>query len=168
MERHHTLEDVRGATPRGFHLEESSGRSGGGPLSPANPLGQSMQSNGHSTVGEDIDVSTEGLIDETMERLGFVHGVQGVLIIDRDGIVVRSTMANDAARYAAHMLPLLERAKLCTEAVEGPKGRFQMLCVRTRKHEMLMCTEKDMLFSILIIQDPNVESIPAVLQVESR
>ena len=94
---------------------------------------------------------------------------QGVLIVDRDGLVVRSTLPPaDAARYAANMLPLLERAQLCAEAVDGPKSKLHMLCVRTRKHEMLMCTEQSMLFSILILQDPNADSVPTVLRERAR
>ena len=78
---------------------------------------------------------------------------QGVLIVDRDGLVIRTTLPPaDAARYAANMLPLLERAQMCAEAVDGPKSKLHMLCVRTRKHEMLLCTEKSRLFSILILQ----------------
>mmetsp|Transcript_44189 Transcript_44189/g.116690 ORF Transcript_44189/g.116690 Transcript_44189/m.116690 type:complete len:252 (-) Transcript_44189:166-921(-) len=132
------------------------------PLSPPTPLGQSI---GHSSVGTDIDVNTEALIEETIERLSRVHGVQGVVIVDRDGLIIRSTLATAmASRYGAYMLPLLERARQCAEVVDGPKSKLHMLCVRTRKHEMLMCAEPSALFSILILQDPNDGSTPAVLR----
>jgi hypothetical protein len=42
--------------------------------SPVDRLAQSI--GGASSVNEDIDVSTEALIEETLERLSFVHGVQ--------------------------------------------------------------------------------------------
>ena len=42
--------------------------------SPVDKLSQSIGQ--ASSVGEDIDVSTEALIEETLERLSFVHGVQ--------------------------------------------------------------------------------------------
>lgn len=51
--------------------------------------------------------------------------LQGIVIADRDGLVVRSTMsAADAARHAAHMPSLLERGRQCAEAIDEP-GSFR-------------------------------------------
>jgi len=164
-DRRDTVEDMgTGTTPRSLAMTGLGEPAA--PMSPATPLGQSM---GHSSVGEELDVNTEALIEETIERLSFVHGVQGVLIVDRDGLVIRTTLpTSDAARYASNMLPLLERAQQVAESIEGPKSELRMLCVRTRKHEMLLCTERSMLFSILILQDPNAETVPPVLRAEGR
>ena len=208
LDRRRTREDANGmASPPPRSIATDGLGEPAAPLSPPTPLGQSI---GHSSVGTDIDVNTEALIEETIERLSRVHGVQvarrrrgraartmaahagaarpiprarpapalgggsrrpgprgwqGVVIVDRDGLIIRSTLATAmASRYGAYMLPLLERARQCAEVVDGPKSKLHMLCVRTRKHEMLLCAEPSALFSILILQDPNDGSTPAVLR----
>ena len=77
-EQRATHEDMRSATPPRTiameHLGESTAVD-----SPATPLGQSIGAHsigGQSSVGEELDVNTEALIEETIERLSFVHGVQ--------------------------------------------------------------------------------------------
>ena len=112
-----------------------------------------------SGVGdEEIDIDTHGLIDETMQRLSFVHGVFGVLIVDKDGLIVRATMPlEEAAKLAGPTLSLLQRAKSCAAVHEGDE--LQMLCVRTRKYELLMCLEASGAFAICVLQDPSPEKV---------
>ena len=85
-------------------------------------------------VDEEIDIDTHGLIDETMQRLSFVHGVFGVLIVDKDGLIVRAPMPHEG-------------------------DELQMLCVRTRKYELLMCLEASGAFAICVLQDPSPEKV---------
>ena len=107
-------------------------------------------------VDEEIDIDTHGLIDETVQRLSFIHGVLGVMIVDRDGLIVHATMPLDeAARLAGPTLTLLQRAKGCAALANGDE--LQMLCVRTRKYELLLCSEADGAFAICVLQDPSPE-----------
>ena len=71
-----THEETRAASPPPTiamqHMDEPTAMG-----SPATPLGQSIGAHSmHSSVGEELDVNTEALIEETIERLSFVHGVQ--------------------------------------------------------------------------------------------
>mmetsp|Transcript_22153 Transcript_22153/g.45236 ORF Transcript_22153/g.45236 Transcript_22153/m.45236 type:complete len:205 (-) Transcript_22153:130-744(-) len=127
------------------------------PPSPMDPHAQSlgMQSSVGS-IREDIDVNSQGLVEETLERLGRVRGVLGVLILDSEGTVIRTTMdERSVSKYTSPVLQLLQRA----HGVVGltPNDRLGMLCVRTSKHEMLMCSERHAAFSILVIQNPSAE-----------
>ena len=113
------------------------------------PGGLGMSSSG---LPEEIDVNTHGLIEETTQRLTFVHGVIGVLIVDRDGLIVHSTMPiEEAARLAGPTLQLLQRARAVAAVM--PDDELRMLCVRTRKYELLLCSEADGAFAICTIQD---------------
>ena len=106
-----------------------------------------------SSLPEEIDISTHGLIEETVQRLSFIHGVMGVLIVDRDGLIVHATMPlEEAARLAGPTLQLLQRARSCVTLL--PTDELRMLCVRTRKYELLLCSEADGAFAICCIQDP--------------
>ena len=109
-----------------------------------------------SSIGEEIDINTHAMIDETVQRLSFVHGVLGVLIVDREGRIVRATMPlEEAAVLSGPALSLLSRAR---EAVRKDDDELRMLCVRTRKHEMLLCSEADGAFAVCVIQDPTPAS----------
>jgi len=130
----------------------------GEPPPPVDQLGQSTNSLGFggasaSSLPEEIDVNTHGLIDETVQRLSFIHGVLGVLIIDREGLIVHATMPMDeAAQLTGPTLQLLSRAREVAKL--RPDDDFQMLTVRTRKHEMLLCSEANGAFAVMVIQDP--------------
>ena len=141
------------------------------PPSPAPGLGQSTGSQGFanasvSSLPEEIDVSTHGLIDETVQRLSFIHGVVGVLIIDRDGLVVHATMPmEEAALLTGPVLQLLSRARECAK-VGGDE--LTMLTVRTRKHEMLLCSEQGGAFAICVLQDPSPSMDKSALVFEQK
>lgn len=126
------------------------------PPSPA--LGKSTGS-----LPEEIEINTHGLIEETVQRLSFVHGVLGVLIMDRDGLIVHATMPmEEAAQLTGPTLALLSRARECAKL--RPDDEFTMLTVRTRKHEMLFCSEANGAFAICVIQDPTpVQDQPPVV-----
>mmetsp|Transcript_30805 Transcript_30805/g.73091 ORF Transcript_30805/g.73091 Transcript_30805/m.73091 type:complete len:245 (+) Transcript_30805:48-782(+) len=126
------------------------------PPSPMDPHCASMGGQSHASIGsigEDIDVNSHGLVEETLERLSRVRGVLGVLLLDGAGTVIRTTMEDRAvAKYSAPVAQLLQRA----HGVVGltPHDRLGMLCVRTSKHEMLMCNQHG--FSILVLQARHV------------
>jgi hypothetical protein len=75
------------------------------PPSPMDPHCASMGGQSHASIGsigEDIDVNSQGLVEETLERLSRVRGVLGVLILDGGGAVIRTTMEDQAvAKYSS-------------------------------------------------------------------
>ena len=78
-------------------------------------------------------------------------------ILDADGLIVRTTMDQEAARrHAVPVLQLVQRAKSVV-ATQTPGDQLGMLCVRTVKHEMLICSERGGAFTILAIQNPNAD-----------
>ena len=130
------------------------------PPSPMNHLATSTASLDRqsmaSSIRSNIDINTEGLVEETMERLSRVRGVMGVLILDAHGLIVRTTM--DERLAAAHAVPVQQLVQRALSVVAlTPGDRLGMLCVRTNKHEMLICNEKHGAFTILVIQDPNAD-----------
>jgi len=132
------------------------------PTSPGGQFNRSTASVGLGAssggVEEEIDINTHGLIEETVQRLSFIHGVLGVLIIDGAGQIVHATMPiEEAARMASPVLTLLDRAKSIV-VIDSPDARgeeLQMLCVRTRKYEMLLSLEANGAFAICVLQDTN-------------
>ena len=75
-----------------------------------------------------------------------------MLIVDRDGAIVHATMPTDeAVGLAGPTLQLLQRARSIS-AVRAD-DELRLLCVRTRKHEMLMSCEADGAYAICVLQD---------------
>ena len=131
------------------------------PFSPTSPLGRSTGLG--SSIGEEISVKTDALIEETLERLRRAPGVQGVVLLDRAGLVLRHTLADaagmapddaSAARHASVAQQLLRRAADIVADTCARDDPLAMLQVRTKKHEMLVCSEKGGEFAILVIQTP--------------
>ena len=62
----------------------------------------------------------------------------------------------EAAELTEPTLQLLHRAKECCAHDSGLRedDEFTMLCVRTRKYEMLLSAEENGAFAILVLQDP--------------
>lgn len=140
-----------GAPP--YHMQD-------GPTSPLGRSYGSQHAQSTSSLPEEIDVNTHALIDETIQRLSFVHGVLGVLIVDRDGLIVRATMPmEEAAQLSGPTLSLLSRARDTVKKAEADgDDELRMLCVRTRKHELLLCSEADGAFAVCVVQDPTPAS----------
>ena len=119
-----------------------------------------------SSLPEEIDVTTHGLIDETVQRLTFVHGVLGVMIIDADGKIVHATMPpEEAAQLTGPTMQMLQRARATCKNLDD---ELQMLCVRTRKYEMLLCAEADAKFAICVLQDPQPDTAETSLVFETK
>ena len=117
---------------------------------PASPAGKAHASTG--SMPEEIDVTTSGLIEETVQRLSIVHGVLGVLIVDAEGRIVHATMPmEEAAKLAGPTLQLLQRARSC--AALTADDELRMLCVRTRKYELLLCSEAEGAYAVCVLQD---------------
>ncbi len=109
-----------------------------------------------SGIDEDIQMKTEELVQETLERIGRVHGVIGAVILDADGLVLRATLPPaDASRYAAAACQLLQRARaVVREPATEPGDVLTMLRVRTRKHELVICAEAVGKYALLVVQNP--------------
>lgn len=126
------------------------------PVAPPSPTRRGPPSPTHSSVNESIEIKTEPLIEESMERLSYVQGVLGVVIFDRDGGIIRTTMElADAARYATRGAALLERARASADALSE---QLDTLAVRTKKFELLLSASPTGSFCILVVQNPYSET----------
>ena len=149
-------DDARAYDFPGQQSYDPNFRGGGG----GNPMNESTGSQGFGAAStgslpEEIDVNTHGLIEETVQRLSFIRGVMGVLILDRDGLIVHATMPpQEAAQLTGPALQLLQRAR---SSLTDDGDELEMLCVRTRKYEMLLCSEMKGAFAVCVVQDPTPE-----------
>ena len=109
------------------------------PPSPMDPHCASMGGQSHASlgsIGEDIDVNSQGLVEESLERLSRVRGVLGVLILDGAGAVIRSTMEDkEDAKYASPVAQLLQLGQGSILELDHKVGEAIDIFVNNRRSE---------------------------------
>ncbi|KAI8058443.1 hypothetical protein BDF22DRAFT_665799 [Syncephalis plumigaleata] len=91
----------------------------------------------------DITAPTEFNIEETVERIASRKGVHGVVILNRQGMAVRSTLPIDMTRQYAHLLSGL---------VQQTRNVVQDLDNENQKHEIMVAPSSEYL--LVVIQNP--------------
>ena len=93
-------------------------------------------------------------IEETLKRIQSHKGVVGVIVINSEGIPVRTTMDNSTTvQYAGLMHSLAAQAKNCVRDTD-PQNDLTFLRLRTKKHEIMVAPDKD--YMLIVIQNPSV------------
>ncbi|XP_052851348.1 dynein light chain roadblock-type 2 [Drosophila gunungcola] len=87
----------------------------------------------------------------TFDRLVQLPGVIGAILVDGNGVLVRTNIAEDAAQmYANRMRPLVVLARSMIHDIE-PDDRLSYVRLRTRRQELMVATENQ--HTIILIQD---------------
>eukprot|EP00158_Paraphelidium_tribonemae_P000355 Partr_v1_DN21763_c0_g1_i1_m7619 putative Dynein, light chain len=93
-------------------------------------------------------------VEETLKRLQSHKGVQGIIIVNHDGIPIRSTLADQAltTQYAALISQLAGKTRLAVRELDSSND-LSFLRVRTKKHEIMIAPDQDYL--LIVIQTPS-------------
>ena len=95
-------------------------------------------------------MSTE--IDETIKRIQSHKGVKGVLIMNSDGIPIRSNLSPEETEiYAALISQLAIKASSVVRTLEDT-DELSFLRIRSKKHEIMVAPDKD--YILVVIQNP--------------
>ena len=90
--------------------------------------------------------------EETLERVKLQSGVEGYVIVDKDGQVLRRLPSMPAAKaevYAEFMPVLATKARGVVRDLD-PKNELRYLRVRAKKAEILVAVDED--FIVVVIQ----------------
>ena len=92
-------------------------------------------------------------VEETLKRINSHKGVQGIVIINAEGIPIRSTLdPSVSTNYAAHIMALSQKARSAVRTLD-PQNDLTFLRIRTKKHEIMIAPEKE--FTLVVVQNPN-------------
>ncbi|KFH07760.1 putative dynein light chain roadblock-type 2 [Toxoplasma gondii MAS] len=117
-------------------------------------------------------------VEETLNRIKTHKGVCGIVIVNSDGVPIRSTLdSQTTAQYSALISQLAAKARSVVRDLDPqtrlpffPVFRFDcifscgfgllqndltFLRIRSKKHEILVAPDKD--YVLIVIQDPNSE-----------
>jgi dynein light chain roadblock-type len=98
-------------------------------------------------------------VEETFKRLQSHKGVLGVIIINSDGIAIRSTLDNDlTVQYAALMSQFTVKARAVVKNMD-PDNDLKFVRIRSKKHEIMIAPEfeKTREYYLVVVQDPSTD-----------
>lgn len=91
-------------------------------------------------------------VEETLKRIQSHKGVVGTIVVNNEGIPVKSTLDNTTTvQYAGLMSQLSDKARSVVRDLD-PSNDLTFLRVRSKKHEIMVAPDKD--FLLIVIQNP--------------
>ncbi len=95
-------------------------------------------------------------LEDTIRRIQDHKGVIGMMIINGDGVAVRTTMdSTQTNAYAAVLARLSDQARSAIRDLD-PSNDVAFLRLRTKRNEILLAPDKD--FTLIVIQNPQHEA----------
>mmetsp|Transcript_24578 Transcript_24578/g.36070 ORF Transcript_24578/g.36070 Transcript_24578/m.36070 type:complete len:99 (+) Transcript_24578:96-392(+) len=94
-------------------------------------------------------------VEETIRRLKSHRGVEGILIVNSEGQILKSTLtAEESAEHAALLSQLASKARSIVRTLDASND-LSFLRIRSKKNEILVAPDKD--FLLIVIQNPHAE-----------
>ena len=92
-------------------------------------------------------------VEETIKRIMSHKGVTGVIVVNQEGIPIRTNLDNTTTvQYAGLIHAVANKAKSTVRDLD-PTNDLTFLRMRTTKHEIMVAPDKDYL--LIVIQDPS-------------
>ncbi|KDR18463.1 dynein light chain roadblock-type 2 [Zootermopsis nevadensis] len=91
-------------------------------------------------------------VEETMKRIQSHKGVLGTIVVNSEGIPIKTTMDNTTTvQYAGLISQLSDKARSVVRDLD-PTNDLTFLRIRSRKHEIMVAPDKE--FILIVIQNP--------------
>jgi dynein light chain roadblock-type len=92
-------------------------------------------------------------VEDTLKRIQAHKGVQGLIVVNSEGIPVRTTMDNSTTvQYAGLLHSLSSQARNCVRDID-PQNDLTFLRIRSKKNEIMVAPDKD--YMLIVIQNPS-------------
>ncbi|KAM4640250.1 dynein light chain roadblock-type 2 [Amazona ochrocephala] len=97
-------------------------------------------------------LSPQGEVEESLKRIQSHRGVIATIVMNAEGIPVRTTLDNSTAvQYAALLQKLIMKARSTVRDID-PQNDLTFLRIRSKKHEIMVPPDKDYL--LVVVQNP--------------
>ena len=97
-------------------------------------------------------------IDNIMKGLGNLTGVVGTMVMNANGLPIRTTFKDEqAVHYAALISELLRKSKTAVEPLLG--GQVDVIRIRSHKNEIIITpsdTKSDLI--LIVVQDATAQA----------
>ncbi|XP_020379148.1 dynein light chain roadblock-type 2 [Chiloscyllium punctatum] len=92
-------------------------------------------------------------VEETLKRIQSHKGVIGTIVVNSEGIPIRTTLDNSTTvQYAGLFHQLAMKARSTVRDID-PQNDLTFLRVRSKKHEIMVAPDKEYL--LIVIQNPS-------------
>eukprot|EP01023_Acetabularia_acetabulum_P027660 TRINITY_DN26177_c2_g1_i1.p4 TRINITY_DN26177_c2_g1~~TRINITY_DN26177_c2_g1_i1.p4 ORF type:complete len:105 (-),score=6.33 TRINITY_DN26177_c2_g1_i1:365-679(-) len=98
-------------------------------------------------------------VEESFKRISSHKGIIGTLVINGDGIVIRSTLETVVSvHYAALVSHFVIKARGVVKQLEQ-EDELQFMRIRSKKHEIMISPDFDKHkdYYLVVIQDPSTK-----------
>ncbi|XP_076863640.1 dynein light chain roadblock-type 1 [Brachyhypopomus gauderio] len=91
-------------------------------------------------------------VEETLKRIQSQKGVQGIIVVNAEGIPIKTTLDNSSTvQYAGLVHQLVLKARSTVRDID-PQNDLTFLRVRSKKNEIMITPDKD--YFLIVIQNP--------------
>ncbi|KAM8799254.1 dynein light chain roadblock-type 2 [Eudromia elegans] len=91
-------------------------------------------------------------VEETLKRIQAHKGVVGTIVVNAEGIPIRTTLDNSTTvQYAGLLHQLTMKARSTVRDID-PQNDLTFLRIRSKKHEIMVAPDKEYL--LIVIQNP--------------
>ncbi len=102
------------------------------------------------------------LVEESFKRISSHKGILGILVINADGIPIRTTLeSNLTVQYAALASRLTAKARSAVKHLNkgDPEDELQTLRIRSKKHEIIISPafDKGHEYQLIVVQNPSTD-----------
>lgn len=91
-------------------------------------------------------------VEETLKRIQAHKGVIGIIVVNQEGIPIRTTLDNSTTvQYSGLIHQLAAKARSTVRDID-PQNDLTFLRIRSKKHEIMVAPDKEYL--LIVIQNP--------------
>ncbi|KAM9624965.1 dynein light chain roadblock-type 2 [Morphnus guianensis] len=153
--------DERGNGAAGGAGERAGGAEGRGPgllsgtATPRPPHGGPRSPWGGAGAAARVlwcPLSSQAEVEETLKRIQAHRGVVATIVVNAEGIPIRTTLDNSTTvQYAGLLHQLTMKARSTVRDID-PQNDLTFLRIRSKKHEIMVAPDKEYL--LIVIQNP--------------
>uniref|UniRef100_A0AAZ3P8R4 Dynein light chain roadblock n=1 Tax=Oncorhynchus tshawytscha TaxID=74940 RepID=A0AAZ3P8R4_ONCTS len=104
-------------------------------------------------LGRKLQPRPQNEVEETLKRIQGQKGVQGIIIVNAEGIPIKTTLDNSSTvQYAGLIHQLVMKARSTVRDID-PQNDLTFLRVRSKKNEIMIAPDKD--YFLIVIQNPS-------------
>ena len=90
-------------------------------------------------------------VEDTIKRLSSHSGVLGIVIVNAEGVAIRSSLDSvQTKKYAQHITSLAAKARSVVRDLD-PQNDLMFLRLRSRNDEIMIAPDKE--FTLIVIQE---------------
>ncbi|XP_054074922.1 dynein light chain roadblock-type 1 [Rissa tridactyla] len=140
-----------GARPRPALRQALPGQGAHAPP-PSTPIGRAGSACARGRDGAERRRLEMAEVEETLKRIQSQKGVQGIIVVNSEGIPIKSTMDNSTTiQYAGLMHSFIMKARSTVRDID-PQNDLTFLRIRSKKNEIMVAPDKD--YFLIVIQNP--------------